>query len=149
MAPVLWALLGVAAGAFVTVQAPVNAALGRGLGLPVAAGAISFLAGAVLLSVVTLVLSSAQGISLAWKTPPAWMFLAGGALGAGFVTAMLLLAPRIGALATVGFVIAGQLAAGIVLDRIGFLGLPVHEISAGRLAGAALLIAGAVLVRVS
>ena len=46
-------------------------------------------------------------------------------------------------------IIAGQLMTGIVLDRIGFMGLPVHEITAGRLTGVALLLAGALLVRLT
>jgi transporter family-2 protein len=146
-AGVLWAALGVAAGAFVTIQAPVNAALGRGLGLPVAAAAISFLVGTLVLVLVTLVMTGAQGIALNWKAPPLWTFFAGGALGAAFVTSTVLLAPRLGALAMIGFVIAGQLVTGIVLDRIGFMGLPVQEITSGRAAGAVLLIAGALLVR--
>jgi transporter family-2 protein len=35
----------------------------------------------------------------------------------------------------------------MVLDRIGFLGMAVREISLGRIAGAILLLAGALLVR--
>lgn len=147
-ASVFWALLGVAAGAFVTIQAPVNAALGRGLGMPVAAAAVSFLCGAAVLILITGILSTAQGVSLNWKAPPAWTFFAGGLLGAAFVTISILLAPRIGATAMVAFIVAGQLVTGIVLDRIGFLGLPVHEISMWRVAGALLLVAGAVMIRV-
>ena len=148
-APVFWALLGIAAGAFVTIQAPVNAALARGLGMPVAAAAISFFVGAVVLALATALFAATQGMNLNWKAPPLWTFFAGGILGAIFVTSTILLAPRVGALAMVAFIITGQLVAGIVLDRLGFLGLPVHEISPGRVAGALLLLAGAVMVRVS
>jgi transporter family-2 protein len=35
----------------------------------------------------------------------------------------------------------------MVIDRVGFLGVAVREISLGRLAGAGLLIVGAVMVR--
>ncbi len=45
------------------------------------------------------------------------------------------------------FLVAGQLIAGMLLDRIGFLGMAVREISFGRLFGAVLLLAGALLVR--
>ena len=38
--------------------------------------------------------------------------------------------------------------AGIVLDRIGFLNLAVREISLGRIAGAVLLVAGVVMIRI-
>ena len=45
------------------------------------------------------------------------------------------------------FAVTGQLLAGMVIDRIGFLGLAVREISFGRIAGAVLLLAGALLIR--
>jgi transporter family-2 protein len=149
VAPLLWALLGVAAGAFVTIQAPINVALARGLGLSVAAAAVSFSVGAVLLMLVAAVLTSAQGVSINWSAPPLWTYFAGGALGATFVTSTVLLTPRLGAMATMAFVIAGQLVAGLVLDRIGFMGLPVQEITGGRLIGALMLVGGAILVRLA
>jgi len=74
--------------------------------------------------------------------------LAGGSLGAAYTTAAIILTPRLGAAATMGFAVAGQLLAGILVDRIGFLGLAVREISFGRVAGAVLLLAGAVLIRI-
>lgn len=143
----LWGVFGVAAGSLLAIQAPINAALGRGLGMTLAASTASFLAGTVALTVVTLIFSQAQGIAVQWRAPPLWMFVAGGCLGASFVTAIIILTPRLGAAATMGFVVAGQLLAGIVIDRIGLLGLPVHEISIGRIAGAVLLLGGALLIR--
>lgn len=144
----LWGAFGVMAGACLSIQAPINAALSRGLGLPVAAAAFSFLAGTIALAFVTVAVSQAQGVSVAWRVPPLWMFLAGGCLGAAFVTAVIILTPRLGAAATMGFIVAGQLLAGILVDRIGVLGLAVREISLGRVAGAVLLLAGAVLIRI-
>lgn len=149
MASAFWALLGILAGAFITIQAPINAALGRGLGLPIAAAAVSFVAGGLMLIVLTWVFVGVQGVTLNWRVPAPWTFIAGGLLGAAFVTSTILLAPRLGATAMMAFIIAGQLTAGMILDRIGFMGLPVHEISAGRLAGAGLLLAGALLVRLT
>ncbi|MBN9251093.1 MAG: DMT family transporter [Mesorhizobium sp.] len=144
----LWGALGVAAGAFLAIQAPINAALSKGLGLPVAAAASSIFAGAVVLALVSAVVSQAQGVSIGWRVPPLWMFFAGGCLGAAYITAAIILTPRLGAAATMGFAVAGQLLAGILVDRIGFLGLAVREISFGRVAGAVLLLAGAVLIRI-
>lgn len=147
MAAVLWALLGVMAGAFVAIQAPINAELARGLGSPLAAAAISFLAGAIVLGVVTFIVTRTQGTSITWREPQAWLFVAGGLLGTVYVTTSILLIPRIGAAALIAFLITGQLIAGMVIGRVGFLGVAVREISLGRLAGAGLLIVGAVMVR--
>ena len=40
------------------------------------------------------------------------------------------------------FLVTGQLIAGMVVDRVGFLGVAVREISTGRIAGALLLLVG-------
>lgn len=145
----VWSLLGIVSGAFIAVQAPINAQLARGLGLPVAAAFFSFLSGTVVLGIVTVVMTRAQGISLDWKAPAPWLFVAGGLLGGFYVTLSTVLVPRIGAAALMAFLVAGQLIAGMLLDRIGFLGFAVREISLGRIAGAVLLLAGALLVRLT
>lgn len=147
MANILWSMLGILSGAFIAIQAPINTQLARGLGLPVAAAAISFLAGAIVLGVITFFTTRAQGIEIDWRAPAPWMFLAGGALGAVYVTSSVLLTPRIGAAALMAFLVAGQLLAGMLVDRIGFLGVAVREISMGRLVGAMLLLAGALMIR--
>ena len=147
MVGALWSLLGVLAGAFIAIQAPINAQLARGLGMPVAAAASSFLAGAVVLGVVTFFTTRTQGLVIDWRTPAPWLFVAGGALGAVYVTSSVLLTPRIGAAALMAFRVAGQLLAGMMVDRVGFLGVAVREISTGRIVGAVLLLAGALMIR--
>ncbi|RVA03025.1 EamA-like transporter family protein, partial [Mesorhizobium sp. M7A.F.Ca.US.002.01.1.1] len=79
--------------------------------------------------------------------PAPWLFVAGGMLGGFYVTLSTILTPRIGAAALMAFLVAGQLLAGMLIDRVGFLGVAVREISLGRVAGAVLLLAGALLVR--
>lgn len=147
MMGLLWSLLGILAGMLIALQAPINAQLARGLGLPVAAAAASFVAGAVVLVTLTLVVSQTRGIAITWGAPPLWMFVVGGCLGAAFVTFALVLTPKLGAAATMAFIVAGQLLAGLVLDRIGYFDLAVREITLGRATGAVLLLAGALLIR--
>jgi transporter family-2 protein len=147
MDALLWALLGVFGGACIAVQGPINAQLGRNLAMPVAAAATSFIAGAIVLVVVTLVVSRIQGTGPQWTAPAPWLYFAGGCLGTVYVTSAILLTPRIGAAAVIALSVAGQLLASVVLDRIGFLGLAVRELSLGRIAGAVLLIAGVILIR--
>ncbi len=149
MAGLFWSLLGIAAGAALAVQVTVNAELARGLGLTVAAAAVSFFAGAVILAIVTLAVVRAQGITINFGAPSPWLFVVGGLLGATYVTSTTLLVPRVGAAAVVAFVVAGQLVAGLIIDRAGFLGVAVRELSVGRVAGALLLMAGVVLIRFS
>jgi transporter family-2 protein len=145
----LWSLLGVVAGACIAIQAPLNANLARGLDSAIAAAAVSFLAGAVILTVVTTALGIAGGAWPEFGGPRPWLYVAGGLLGSVYVTSVIMLAPRIGVAAVMGLAIAGQLIAGTLLDRIGFMGLPVHEITAGRAVGATLLVAGALTIRLT
>jgi transporter family-2 protein len=149
MMGLVWSLLGILSGAFIAIQAPVNSMLARGLGHPVPAAAFSFLSGAIVLGLATLLVTRAQGVSLDWKAPAPWLFVAGGVLGASYVTIATVLVPRIGAAALMALVVSGQLLAGMMLDRIGFLGMAVREISIGRITGALLLVAGAVMMRIS
>ena len=143
----VWSLVGIAAGMLIALQAPINAQLARGLGMPIAAAAASFVAGTVVLIALTLVVSQAQGTSIAWRVPPLWMFVVGGCLGAAFVTCALVLTPKLGVAATMAFIVAGQLLTGLVLDRMGYFDLAVREITLGRMAGAVMLLAGALLIR--
>ncbi|WP_337180937.1 DMT family transporter [Shinella sp.] len=147
MTAFLWALLGVAAGACIAIQAPINALLGRGLGMPVAAACVSFLSGAIILAAVMFATASFEGRAPDWRGPDLWLYVAGGALGTIYVTTAIFLTPRIGAAAVMAFAVSGQLLAGILLDRMGFLGMAVREISVGRIAGALLLVAGALMIR--
>lgn len=147
MAAFLWALLAVAAGACIAIQAPINALLGRGLAMPVAAACVSFLSGALILALVVFATAAFEGRSPDWRGPDLWLYVAGGALGTVYVTTAIFLTPRIGAAAVMAFAVSGQLLAGILLDRMGFLGMAVREISVGRVAGAMLLVAGALMIR--
>ncbi|MBP0440826.1 DMT family transporter [Tianweitania sediminis] len=147
MTTLLWSLMGILAGAFVALQAPINAQLGRDLGSPVAAAGVSFFAGAVVLGLATIFFARLQGISLNFRAPPPWLFIAGGVLGAAFVTNNVILVQKVGAATLIALLMTGQLLAGLLMDRIGFMGLAVREITAGRIAGVFLLMAGALMIR--
>ena len=144
---IAWALLGILAGMLIALQGPINAQLAQGLGMPLAAAAASFVAGSVALVVLAAIATQLQGISIAWRVPPWWMFVAGGCLGAAYVTSAIILTPRLGTAATMALIVAGQLTAGLLIDRMGWFDLAVRELSIGRVGGAILLLAGALLIR--
>jgi transporter family-2 protein len=75
---------------------------------------------------------------------PAWMW-AGGLMGLVVVLTITFAQPRIGATATIGILIAGQLVMGAVIDRFGLFGVDEIAITWPRLLGIALLAAGAAL----
>ena len=147
MMGLLWPLLGVVAGGFLALQAPINAALAKGLGLTAAAATASFLSGSLVLVFLTFAMARAEGITIAWNAPPVWMFIAGGLLGVAYVMSIIVLTPRLGAAATMAFIVTGQLFGGLLLDKLGYFGLAARELSLGRVAGALLLLTGALLIR--
>ena len=75
-----------------------------------------------------------------------WYYLLGGPLGAVYVFSALVLVSQIGAGAVAAATVTGQLTTSVILDRIGFLGLEQTPLSASRVAGVALLLAGTYLV---
>ena len=79
----------------------------------------------------------------AFRTP-AWMWL-GGLMGLTVVFSITFAQPRIGATATIGILIAGQLVMGAVIDRFGLFGVERIGISVPRGIGIVLLGIGAAL----
>jgi len=83
------------------------------------------------------------GLPSALKTP-AWMWI-GGVMGLTVVTAITFAQPRIGATATIGILIAGQIFMGAIIDRFGLFGVDQIALSPVRVLGIALLGIGATL----
>jgi transporter family-2 protein len=146
METIVLALLGVAAGAVIPVQAAMNSAVGRALGRPEWAALVNFVVGSLALGCLLLVQRAAVPSGEAWSRAPWWAW-GGGFLGAFFVAVTVLLTPRLGVLATLTLMLAGQLVASSVLDHGGLLGLAVRAFTPVRAAGVALVLAGVFLVR--
>ena len=135
-------VFSLAAGIAGAAQASVSGALGRRVGTIGAAGFGVILA-AVL--VVALALAFGRGASIvAAVDQPRWLWL-GGVFGAMIVLAIAYAPPRIGTFATVALLIAGQLAAGALIDAYGWLGSPRIPVTLARVAGLVLVTAGAAL----
>ena len=143
---ILFILLALVAGFAMPTQAGINAQLNLWTKSSVLAAAISFAVG-------TLVLVVYAGLlrlplpPIAGASAQPWWAWTGGALGAFFVAATIIIAPKLGATTMVALVLAGQLVASLALDHFGWLGYPVHPVSLGRIAGVALVAVGAWMVR--
>ena len=137
-------LLTAATGGLIALQAPINSMLGRSIGT-FAAASVSFIVGTLVLVAITVTVGGGFGdVAEARHLSP--VYLAGGLLGAAYVTTVLLTVRTLGAGGVTAATIAGQLTASVVIDRAGALGLDEQPISAGRLLGIALLAAGVFLV---
>ncbi len=139
-------IIVVIAGAALATQAPINGALGRSLGSPIGAAAVSFAVGLIVLLGLTLLISGPQTFAKLAGVP-IWQLL-GGMLGAFYVSAVLWGVSSLGVLSTMAALILGQMGAALLLDGQGLLGLPVQALTPQRLAAAGLVAAGLVLSRV-
>ena len=139
-------LVALIAGAVLPVQTAVNNKMAVTVGTPVLGALVSFAVGT--LSI--LIYSVASGESLSSlstaKDAPAIAWI-GGLLGAFFVTATIILMPRLGVALTISLIIAGQLIIALVMDHYGLLGLEVRQVTPLRIAGVVLVGLGTVLIR--
>jgi transporter family-2 protein len=136
-------LLTALAGGLIALQAPINAGLGRATGsLP--AALVSFLIGTAALAAIVVLSGKAGGLGSTFDV--SWYYLAGGLLGAIYVTNALIAVAAIGAGGVAAATITGQLVASVAIDRLGLFGLDQVPVSPERAVGVVLLIAGTVLV---
>jgi bacterial/archaeal transporter family-2 protein len=76
---------------------------------------------------------------------PWWYWVGGGGMGVVVVLTITVVTPRLGAAATIGLLIAGQLAMGVAIDRYGWFGVEKVPLTWPRALGIVLLAAGAAL----
>ena len=139
-------LVAIGLGVLLPVQAGINAQLRTVVGVPLAATLVSFLIGTAALVAGALATRTPLPLAAAWSQSP-WWYWVGGLIGAVYVAGSIVLAPRLGAATLVAAVVAGQMLTSLVLDQFGWVGFPVHEMTAVRVLGAALIIGGVVLVQ--
>ena len=140
------ALMAFAIGVVVPLQAAVNNQLKLLLGgSTVLAAMISFAVGTISLALLA-VFSGQKFSGLTQLARGEWWMFVGGLLGAFFVFGTTLLAPRLGVATMLSLIIAGQVCASLLFDRFGWLSMPLRDINLPRLAGAALVVAGVLLV---
>ena len=138
-------LLVILGGLAAAAQAPINAALARSLGSPIAAASVSFAVGLVLLLGLT-ALWSGPAVVLRLPGLPLWQ-LAGGVLGALYVFSMVIGVPQLGVVSALAALIVGQMLGAMVLDSSGAFGLAVQAITPQRILAVLMVIGGLVLSR--
>jgi bacterial/archaeal transporter family-2 protein len=137
-------LVGTGAGALITVQSVLNAALGKRTGSLGSVLLLTLVSIALLIPLVLLIPGTADLRQL--PGPSQWYLYAGGLLGIAILATPIVLVPRIGATATLTALVAGQLTLAVVVDHFGVLGVPRTEITVTKMLGLALLVGGALLV---
>ena len=142
----LYLLLAVVAGAMMPTQAAINNKLAGVVDSPILAAFISFFVGTIGLFVYVVATGQPLGNLASIRQAPPLLWV-GGLLGAFFVTATVVLVPRLGVAMTFSLIIAGQMLITLVIDHFGMLGVPVKEVSLARVAGILLITGGVVLIR--
>ena len=119
MNKIIWITLAFLSGAFLPIQAGLNAKLGKTVESPVYASMLSFVIGT--LGLITYILITKQSMSWAGvREAPAHVWI-GGLLGAFYVTVIILAFPKLGPGLTFGLVVAGQMIISILLEHFNIL----------------------------
>ena len=145
--PLIALLLALAAGALIALQFGVNAALRGFLGsCAFFATFVSYAVGTLASLVCLLVLRPAVPSWSRVAAVPWWAWI-GGAVGVGYVTASMLLAPKLGATGLIVLLVAGQLLASVIFDHYGLLGYAVRPFNGWRALGCVLLVAAVLIIK--
>ncbi len=135
--------LTIAAGLLVGVQPAANSALSDHVG-DFGAAFVSIAITFAIAAVVLVIAGQSGRLSGLGSVAPEQLI--GGVGGAAVVTVSLITVRKLGAGGVVALLVGAQLVISIVVDRLGWFGVPHVGISAGRLLGLALVIAGTVLI---
>jgi transporter family-2 protein len=147
-----WLGLALLAGAVLPIQGAINAELRAELDAPITVAAFSFLIATAAMAATmagTRVLGDNSRLRVEPLRRRPWWGWLGGLCGASYVTSVFLLIPEIGVAPTVALTVAGQQVASLFVDRYGLFRLPRRELSAVRLVGVGVLLAGVSLVEMS
>jgi bacterial/archaeal transporter family-2 protein len=135
-------LIGLIGGVGVGLQVPIAGAMGQRVG-GVASSFIIHVSGAIF-SGLFLFLRGGEKIR-DWNTLP-WYMLVAGIFGLILYLTINVTLPRVGSTIMVMLIIVGQLAAGVVIDHFGLLGVVTRHIDLPRAIGLAVLVLGAYLI---
>ncbi|AIZ32107.1 DMT family transporter [Pseudomonas sp. K1(2024)] len=138
----------IAAGAVVPFQAAANAALGRAVGHPLWATVVSLIISLIAIAPVLLALRAPAPQLGAATSLPLWAWV-GGIAGVIYITAALLLSPRMGTTSFMACVIGGQLLTSLIIDHFGLMGMPTKQVTLYRILGVAMIFIGVLLIQLS
>ena len=142
MSKLILLLIIFVSGVLVALQPSVNARLAQKIGL-VESSTVSFLVGTIFLFLLAMVFGQGSFRALPQAT---WWELTGGLMGAFFVSAVILVVPRLGTGSVMAVAIAGQLLTALLLDQFQLFGFREIPITYSRISGAVLMLLGTWLI---
>ena len=146
----IWRAFGIFAGMLSATQLAVNGYLGKVVGSPIKASAISFTVGIIFLAIICIVLHFKNGKSESFKNEsaknPWWMWI-GGILGGLYILANVYLSRIVGTGMTVIILLIGSTTGGILVDHFGMFESPKKPINAQKILGVLIMILGAAAIK--
>jgi len=143
MEPLL-TLTALALGALLAVQAGANLQLSAAMRSPFGASTAQLAVGSAVLAVLAVAVGSIGTVD---RLPDAAAWhLVGGLASALYITAGILLLPRLGALVAVGLFITGQVLASAAVDAFGLLDVERRPLGPAGVAGALVVVGGALAI---
>lgn len=146
----IWRAFGIFAGMLSATQIAVNGYLGKVVGSPIKASAISFTVGIIFLAIICIVLHFKNGKSESFKNEsaknPWWMWI-GGILGRLYILANVYLSRIVGTGMTVIILLIGSTTGGILVDHFGMFESPKKPINAQKILGVLIMILGAAAIK--
>ena len=146
----IWRAFGIFAGMLSATQIAVNGYLGKVVGSPIKASAISFTVGIIFLAIICIVLHFKNGKSESFKNEsaknPWWMWI-GGILGGLYILANVYLSRIVGTGMTVIILLIGSTTGGILVDHFGMFESPKKPINDQKILGVLIMILGAAAIK--
>jgi len=133
-------------GAIIPFQLAFNAQLTKATGSPFVAAFIIFIMGAVAVAAILAIARPALPDWGALKATPATAWF-GGIIATVYILSIVFLVPLLGVGLTTSLILVGQIVAAMLLDHLGAFGNPQQSLNIWRATGAALMVAGVVLIK--
>lgn len=143
MQTILYIILSIVIGIIISIYLPLNSSVSKHLGSPITAN-LSFFLVALLVSVSIFAFFGDYKTIFNAKNVPIYLYFTG-AGAALMVLGTTFLIPKIGARRFFILVIAGQIIMAMIISHFGWFESPKDMITLKKIAGAVLLLAGAVI----
>lgn len=143
-----YAFIGLAllCGAVFPIQAGLNGKVTKLVGNPILTSAVSVSVGLASILIYAIVTRTAFQPLVSIKEAP-WYVWTAGVLGAFYVSAVIVIVPRLGFTLTFGLIVTGQILVSVLFDHFGVLDNPVKEITIGKAIGVGLLLVAVLMIR--
>ncbi len=141
----LYVVIAIVTGALGAIHVPINGALGARIQSTAVATFTFYGVAFLIIAAITLLTNERQSLRKLADVP-VWLYVVPGIISAVVVFSGTFLMPRLGALNVFVITVFAQTVVRVVISHNGWLASPVDPITAPKLAGAAMVTLGAVLV---